>query len=1048
VTVAVNAEHGFVDSVQITLANLPAGVTSNPASPFTISAGANVSVILGAAVTTGTGSSTITAQGVSGSLSHSATFALSIQGSVLAALPRTTYTRTDAVPLADDPPSEPHHRHIVYDAANHHVFVANRAMNRVEVFSTSNQLPGIGVGARVAQIDVPGASSADLSPDGATVWVGTITEQIVAIDTTLLQVQSRYFVQPMSPVPNATFDRPEEILILTGGNCLTRLRQSSAARAILALWNPANSAPTSLMFVVPDGLGPMARTGDHTKALVAAGDASGNLSVLNSDGTLLTGPFAIGDGTIPVVAANLDGSRFAIVLVSNGGAQIILLDGALHQIAMQPSAGIRSLLFSRDGMLLYASQSAAISPAIQVFDGQTLETIGQVPDASIQGVQSEVEDIDETQLLFGIANRGVSFVDAAKPGVLPTSAPSFIFPPVIQPAEGFAAGGTSAVIAGENIEATATVIFGSQAAISATVASPAQIQVTSPPNAANGAVNVAAYFPSGWLALAPDGFSYGPQILQALPNAVSSLGGDIVQVYGYGFGSDANPPTVTIGGATATIQKIENVAAIEPSLGLDSTYPFPLECITMKTPFGTSGKADIVVASANGSAIASRAIEYLQSVQVNANPGLYKFLLYDQGRQFIYLSADDKIDVFDLKAGAFKPGGLPVYCPSRMLAGPCPDADLRGLALTPDGTQLVVADFGSQNIFLLDPDVPGMVSYVPVNAPGFGPARVVATSTQTAFVSLVPIASAPGPCTGCLSQLNLAASTPTIQPAPQPEVSTMTGTPLLQADATGDHVFLSFAAVSGGSEALWTAAAPNDFTNFSANEFVSDAAASADGTMFATIANGATEMRDVALHLVANRTARELEQFSAGVSVPGLALHPSGALVYQPFLNGPAPLETSTPAPNPNLRGGVDIFDAHSGRLRLRIVLPEPLAARSNDIDGLHAQFLTVDETGQRIFAITNSGLTVVRLANVPLAIGTIVPINGPAAGGTSITIRGSGFQTGTTASLNGKKGAVTFIDANTLRLVTPAVTSGPQQLALANPDGESTSLDGAYIAN
>jgi len=235
ITVAVNAEHGFVDSVQITLTDLPAGITSNPASPFTIAAGANVAVILGAAVTTATGSNTVTEQAVSGSLSHSANFALSIQTSVLAGLPRTTYARTDAVPLADDPPSEPHHRHIVYDPANRHLFVADRALNRVEVFSTSNQLSGIGIGARVAQIDVPGASSADLSLDGSTVWVGTITEQVVAIDATLLRVRSRYFVQPMSPAPNTTFDRPEEILMVAGGSGLMRLRQSSAGQAMLVL---------------------------------------------------------------------------------------------------------------------------------------------------------------------------------------------------------------------------------------------------------------------------------------------------------------------------------------------------------------------------------------------------------------------------------------------------------------------------------------------------------------------------------------------------------------------------------------------------------------------------------------------------------------------------------------------------------------------------------------------------------------------------------------------------------------------------------------------
>jgi hypothetical protein len=161
------------------------------------------------------------------------------------------------------------------------------------------------------------------------------------------------------------------------------------------------------------------------------------------------------------------------------------------------------------------------------------------------------------------------------------------------------------------------------------------------------------------------------------------------------MGTDANTPTVTIGGAAATIQKVENIAAIEPALGLDSTYPFALECITLQTPPGTPGKAGIVVTTSNGAATASAGFQYLQNVQVNAHPGLYKFLLYDQPRQFIYLSYDAGIDVFDLLAGAFKAGGLPVYCsePQYMESGPCPDADIRGMALTPDGTQLVVADW-------------------------------------------------------------------------------------------------------------------------------------------------------------------------------------------------------------------------------------------------------------------------------------------------------------------------------------------------------------------
>jgi hypothetical protein len=90
----------------------------------------------------------------------------------------------------------------------------------------------------------------------------------------------------------------------------------------------------------------------------------------------------------------------------------------------------------------------------------------------------------------------------------------------------------------------------------------------------------------------------------------------------------------------------------------------------------------------------------------------------------------------------------------------------------------------------------------------------------------------------------------------------------------------------------------------------------------------------------------------------------------------------------------------------------------------LHRKFLTIDENGQRIFALTASELTVVTLAHVPLGIGTVVSAGGPAAGGTTVTIRGSGFQSGVTLTIGGKSVAATFIDMNTLKIVTPLFQS------------------------
>ncbi len=121
------------------------------------------------------GNFTVSAQGTGGGLSHGTNLALTIQSAAGSTLSRTAYARTDSTSAADDPFGEPHHRHMAYDAVNKHLFVANRAMNRVEIFSTFDQ-------SRVAQISIAGASSADLSPDGATVWIGTSLQEIVAID--------------------------------------------------------------------------------------------------------------------------------------------------------------------------------------------------------------------------------------------------------------------------------------------------------------------------------------------------------------------------------------------------------------------------------------------------------------------------------------------------------------------------------------------------------------------------------------------------------------------------------------------------------------------------------------------------------------------------------------------------------------------------------------------------------------------------------------------------------------------------------------------------
>ena len=1036
VNVSVNPLNGFSSAVQVSFNSLPAGVTSNPASPFSVTASAATPVVFGAAANAATGNFTISVQGASGSLSHSDSLSVAIQSAVIPPLPRSSYARTDSTLPSDAPFGEPHHRHIAYVPANKHIFVANRAMNRVDVFSTTTQSP-------VAQISVPGASSADLSADGSTVWIGTALERIVAIDAASLKIKTRYSLNGLTPLPGTIFNRPVEVLSLSNGKCIVRLQQPASSQALLALWDPGLNSLTDLTSAAPavfqQGVGVLARSGDHSKVLAAANDSTGELALFDSAGNVFAGPLSLGTGSISALAASPDASRFAAVFSANGTTQVLLFDAFLKQVGSYVPAIAHGLAFSTDGNL-YLSESVSGASFVSVLDGHTVQLLGRVPDAAIQGVSSEIEDADETQLLFGLSNRGISFVEATAPATLPSTVPAFAAAPSLQPSEGPLTGGTSVFLSGQNFTSSPQLKFGAQSALNVIVSGTSQIQATSPPSVTNGAVNVTAYFQNGWLAVAPDAFSYGPQILQILPNAGANSGGDSIKIYGYGFGSDASKISVKIGGTSATVQRVENVTTIIPSLALDASYPFSLERITLLTPAGSSGEADFFISTPAGSTTSARAFQYIQDVQSFAKPGLFKFVLYDQTRQRIYLANIDHVDVFDLHQNIF-------LSPLQPPGGPSIFSGLRGLALTPDSSRLVVADFGAQNIYLLDP-VLGTGTTVSVGGvPGFtnsGPARVAATSTQAVFVGLSGEGGPSGACSACLAQMDLSASPPTIQPAPQPEVTGMTGAPLVQGTTTGDQVFVAFGAAPGGPVAVWNSNVPNQFLTSAANASISDLGASSGGSTFAFHSNGTMEVRAADLSLTSVPTSAELQQIPGRVLVPGITLHPSGALIYQPFLTGAAG--------SSGVKGGIDILDTQSGALRLRIFLPQQFMT---DIDGLHGSFLTTDETGQRLFAITssdgtaqNSALTMVQLAAVPLGIGTITPAIVPAAGGATLTIRGSGLQSATAVSINGKAATVTLKDSNTLLATTPSLTPGPQQIILTNPDGETISLDAAIVAN
>lgn len=78
VSVSVAPMHSFSGNVAVAITGLPAGVTTSPASPFQVAAGASQSVTFSATNTATLGPVNVTIQGTSGSLSHSAGTTMSV----------------------------------------------------------------------------------------------------------------------------------------------------------------------------------------------------------------------------------------------------------------------------------------------------------------------------------------------------------------------------------------------------------------------------------------------------------------------------------------------------------------------------------------------------------------------------------------------------------------------------------------------------------------------------------------------------------------------------------------------------------------------------------------------------------------------------------------------------------------------------------------------------------------------------------------------------------------------------------------------------------
>jgi hypothetical protein len=62
------------------------------------------------------------------------------------------------------------------------------------------------------------------------------------------------------------------------------------------------------------------------------------------------------------------------------------------------------------------------------------------------------------------------------------------------------------------------------------------------------------------------------------------------------------------------------------------------------------------------------------------------------------------------------------------------------------------------------------------------------------------------------------------------------------------------------------------------------------------------------------------------------------------------------------------------------------------------------------------------------------------------VTVRGSGFDSATVASVGGVAATLSYTDQNTLTLTVPNASTGPQDIVLTRSDGESYTLENGIV--
>ena len=405
VQVLVNAGNGFTDSVSVTIPTLPAGVTASPSS-LSLTPGVADTFAVAASAYAGIQQASSTVEGTSGSLKATAAIEVSVNGT--------------AIP-------DPYHlvgggfSHGFYDQSRQLLFVANNALNEIDVLS------GTDLSVR-ARVPAPQPWGMDQMADRNTLVIGTTAQQILTLNENTLAVTSHPIPQSVATIVGLFY---RSVVALANGKVLI-IGQAQGIDSsdildggqYLVEWDSTTDTFSIIEPPAPYTLGwetdHLARSADHKWAIFSADQ----FYLYSSDTDTFT--------TVPLntvnppqdefgvrgYAMNADGSKIGVV----SAKQATFLDRSFNVLGTAPIPGAfqnsrTNVVFTPDGNKLLLQYDHPL--AIEVLDANSSAALGFYP--GVMRYDDNLERllaVDSSGRAFAAISGGVLAIDTSGP-ILP-----------------------------------------------------------------------------------------------------------------------------------------------------------------------------------------------------------------------------------------------------------------------------------------------------------------------------------------------------------------------------------------------------------------------------------------------------------------------------------------------------------------------------------------------------------------------------------------------------------------------------------------------------